>query len=795
MNYRFRLALLGFLRDSDFSDNDPTVAALTATQFENALRAVEEDYPPAAFASAMNLLSSHDVNRPVRVLDHDGIDFAAQEPVNDFEDGRRRLALAAVLQLTLPGAPTIYYGDEVGLVGFGSDPGRDDPYNRQPYPWADEEGYDDLPEWRQADADLLAHYQRLGTLRGEHSFLRTGSWDTLLVDDAGLYVFGRKDETGAAVVAVNRSAVTQTVPLTLAGYLPFGAELTDAFGGETATVGDAGELSFGVEPLGFRIWLTAEGIDLSAPDAPEVSVAESTGSVLLTLAEPNANEIAVYRSPVAGGFEEIGIIPAAGENETGPISFADIGLADGQMVYYRLAARSATGLEGEPGAVIAAIPHTPIAAATLGGPAQITHTISAITPTQAVSGVMTIPGVTEAEGAAPGVLAQLGFAPEGSDAEAFTWVDGTYAGELEGGDVYTATMLPEAPGDFTYVWRFSATGGRDWTQTEEGGALAVTPSDDSEAPKPPFRLDELARSAAAVSFAWRLSRPRDLHGFQVCRADQTAGETGCATEFRLPRATNVLTDTAVTTGHTYTYTVRVVDTSFNASQPSAPITLTAELSIVDVTWRVLVPAHTPISDTVFIAGDAPEVFGAAYNPGLQPMTKVGDTLWEWTAEVKEGQVLRYKYTRGTWEQVEQWDSITGVANRSVQIVRGPDNTMLIEDTATDWGAEGPDDRRGVQTWRDPLVSEASPAPDAAGATDTVSVTFATAVQADDPSAVITVADATGAPVAGTVAAEGAQGFIWTPDAPLAPGNYTATAAGVRTDTPMRAPYTWSFTVE
>ena len=96
MNYRFRLAVLGFLRDRNFEDNDGGVPALTATEFEAALRGLQEDYPPAAFATAMNLLSSHDVNRAVRVLDHDGIDVAAQEPVNNFKDGRARLALAAV---------------------------------------------------------------------------------------------------------------------------------------------------------------------------------------------------------------------------------------------------------------------------------------------------------------------------------------------------------------------------------------------------------------------------------------------------------------------------------------------------------------------------------------------------------------------------------------------------------------------------------------------------------------------------------------------------------------------------
>ncbi|MFO7631490.1 MAG: alpha amylase N-terminal ig-like domain-containing protein, partial [Caldilinea sp.] len=44
MNYRFRQAVLGFLRDSNFDDNDGSVPALTATQFEAALRAMQEDY-------------------------------------------------------------------------------------------------------------------------------------------------------------------------------------------------------------------------------------------------------------------------------------------------------------------------------------------------------------------------------------------------------------------------------------------------------------------------------------------------------------------------------------------------------------------------------------------------------------------------------------------------------------------------------------------------------------------------------------------------------------------------------
>ena len=58
---------------------------------------------------------------------------------------------------------------------------------------------------------------------------------------------------------------------------------------------------------------------------------------------------------------------------------------------------------------------------------------------------------------------------------------------------------------------------------------------------------------------------------------------------------------------------------------------------------------------------------------------------------------------------------------------------------------------------------------------------------------ITVVDAGGAPVAGSVVQEG-KAFVFTPDQPLAPGDYTATVFNAQTDTPMIKPYQWSFTV-
>ena len=100
---------------------------------------------------------------------------------------------------------------------------------------------------------------------------------------------------------------------------------------------------------------------------------------------------------------------------------------------------------------------------------------------------------------------------------------------------------------------------------------------------------------------------------------------------------------------------------------------------------------------------------------------------------------------------------------------------------------------GVQAWRDPLVADTEPAAGSSGPVESVHAEFATAVTAVNPDAVITVVDAGGAPVAGGVAQEG-KTFVFTPAEPLTPGDYTATAFNVQTDTPMGKPYQWSFTV-
>jgi len=216
MNYIFRNAVL------DYAAGKP------ARQTYANLELIREAYPPQALYALMNLLSTHD---QARALHHFGED-------RDLALAKRRLRLALLFQMSYPGSPTIYYGDEVGLGG------GDDPYNRSPYPWADEGG--------RPDEALLADFQRLTKLRHDLPVLRHGTLSAPLHLDDHLVVLARRDGKTWAVTATNNSDEARTVTI----RLPFAARaLRDALGGEAVAVTN-GSIRLTVPPLFGRVLVT-----------------------------------------------------------------------------------------------------------------------------------------------------------------------------------------------------------------------------------------------------------------------------------------------------------------------------------------------------------------------------------------------------------------------------------------------------------------------------------------------------------------------------------------------------------
>ena len=161
----------------------------------------QEDMPQAPLMCSMNQLSNHDHSR---FLTRTGLKvgrvslLGTQAAAENVRESVYREAV--VIQLTWPGAPTLYYGDEAGLCGFT------DPDNRRTYPWGRE------------DREMIRFHRELIKMHKEYSCLRNGSL-IRLTDAPHILSYGRFDRESAVVVAVNNGndPVKIRIPVVYAG--------------------------------------------------------------------------------------------------------------------------------------------------------------------------------------------------------------------------------------------------------------------------------------------------------------------------------------------------------------------------------------------------------------------------------------------------------------------------------------------------------------------------------------------------------------------------------------------------
>lgn len=413
-------------------------------------------------------------------------------------------------------------------------------------------------------------------------------------------------------------------------------------------------------------------------------------------------------------------------------------------------------------------------------------------------------GLTDANGPSSGILAQVGFGAPGSDPGGWTtWRAMDFNVPAGNNYEYLGTLRPRTAGTYDLLVRFSTDGGLTWAYgdqdgfypgepgTDQPGVLTVNPSDDTTAPAAPTDLEVTDWGAAFIELGWTAPPDPDVAEYGIYR-DGGGGFELIATVPVSPAAPGYR-DESVTSGIEYTYRVTAFDGSLNESGPSNEVTQTAEPKLVQVTFRVRVPASTPPGDTIFLPGNIGLL--GPWNPGKQAMANQGGGIWEVKIPILDGTALEYKYTRGTWDRVEWWGSIVSVANRLATISYGTNGTQLIDDTSTAWDdATIPDGDKAVRYWRDPLVVSAIG--DVSGAT----VTFERDIVPDGAdysnSVVVTLG---GSPVAGAVAETSTGVLTWAPSASLSAGDYSVTVANVRSSVdgdsvPMQVPYVFAFTV-
>ncbi|WP_407312922.1 bifunctional glycogen debranching protein GlgX/4-alpha-glucanotransferase [Desulfosporosinus sp. SB140] len=192
MNYPFREIFLHFILGKTNSN-------LAHQQVMRLL----ENYPRENFYGAMNLIGSHDRERILTLL-------GEASPEEDLPESRKRtyklspeareiaiqrLKLISLIQMTFPGVPCVYYGDEAGLEGYS------DPYNRGTYPWGRE------------DQEILNWYKKIIRLRLEYEGLQSGDFQSFC-QEPDIYGFKRLWGDEEIVVLINRHR-TQAREITL----------------------------------------------------------------------------------------------------------------------------------------------------------------------------------------------------------------------------------------------------------------------------------------------------------------------------------------------------------------------------------------------------------------------------------------------------------------------------------------------------------------------------------------------------------------------------------------------------
>ena len=179
MNYPLAEAIINFVKGGNSRDLIDTVLQIL------------ENYPPQSVKLLMNHIGTHDTARILTRLAKDGTvgdrEWQSRQELTseEYEHGVKLLKLAAVLQYTMPGVPSLYYGDEAGMSGYG------DPFCRGCFPWGAE------------DKELTAFYKKLGQFRRRSPVFASGEFVPVYAN-FGDIVYIRKNGKNEVLVAVNR---------------------------------------------------------------------------------------------------------------------------------------------------------------------------------------------------------------------------------------------------------------------------------------------------------------------------------------------------------------------------------------------------------------------------------------------------------------------------------------------------------------------------------------------------------------------------------------------------------------
>lgn len=220
MNYLFTSAIIAFTAGERVSEPliigrsyDP-YPAIDAAEFGTRIERLLGLYDWSVTQVQLNLLDSHDTSRLLSIARGD----------------KATVRLSTLFQMCYPGAPSIYYGNEIALRGTHRyDEPHADPDARWAFPWENQ---------RTWDFEMLDFFKQAIGLRHAHPVLRHGSFEQLYAE-GDCFAFARHDGTETLVIALNVAEEPREIRVPVAGLLEAGAPLKHLFGaGEGQMAGE-----------------------------------------------------------------------------------------------------------------------------------------------------------------------------------------------------------------------------------------------------------------------------------------------------------------------------------------------------------------------------------------------------------------------------------------------------------------------------------------------------------------------------------------------------------------------------
>lgn len=672
MNYRFRGALQSFI----ISGN--------AKQFNDALESIREDYPAEAWQAMLNLVDSHDTIRSITKYDkpeweEEHLAIAPEAS----ENALKMQALTAIFQMGYPGAPTIYYGDEVGLTG------TKDPDSRRTFPWERVSGADGDYVGVGKYASLFTIYQKAAHARQNNEAFRTGALSNAY-NQGDVIAYARKTDKHAGLVVVNRGTTDVTIQANVAGFLPEGLTLKDELGSNTEGTVNGGLIELTVKAMSGLMMSSTTELAL-VPQVQHVAAIGGNGGVSLTWdAVAGATGYNVYRAAIEGG--QLQFVGRADGN-----TYTDSSVENGKKYYYTVSTLTESG-ESLLSDYASATPSWTIEGVAITQQ-SVPVTLGVGHKTGEIQVTINIPGLTDDETyagkEAPNLIARLVYYKEGTDKAKAETTKLRYKQDTDDGQkVYWAAFEPIEAGAYYYLAQVSSDNGFTYSESAQTSVDVYADSNDTTAPAAPV-LADITTESNRVQLNWTAAESDETpHHYEIYRKTADSDYARIAT---VDNTATSYVDFTVSNDTSYTYRVAAVDESYNRAY-SGEQTVTPKLVMVDVKLRVHLPSYTPVQDDIYLAGDLNGWNSSGYKLSVPSGATTRDVV-EYSFKMMAGKSIQYKYTRGTW-QTEALTSHTRKendtedagnyaysstdTNMQLTVKNQGGNTMVVDDYVLRW---------------------------------------------------------------------------------------------------------------